>query len=175
VAYISTHDIFLGAMKERQVKHPFLRVSAYKVRESRDNLHHEGDVVASIAAYLRSPPCYGRSNILVGCTEGDKAGRLKAVPENIARELGYNLIPAIKALELEGVPIAEIALFIRSITADVDQILADCDIIKTATSRSITHEYADLKAGQSALAATCADASYVADRALGFCKSHRVL
>lgn len=168
--------IFRAAMKQRKANHPFERVSAYKVQESWDILHHNLVTVGSIAAYLRAPGwVYGRSGILVGCTEGDKAHRLKRVPEIIAHELGYNLIPALEALHLEGVPEADIIAFLQSIKPQVDRILADCDAIQMATSRSIKSEYAALKAGHSPSEAVCADALDIAEQAVAFCKEHGVL
>lgn len=167
---------FRAAMKQRQTHCPFERISAYKVRESRDNLHHVANVVGSIGEYLRAPRgAYNRSGILVGCTEGDKAQRLKCIPHNIARELGYNLIPALMALHLEGVSEADVIAFLQSIKPRVDRLLADCDAIQMTTRRSIKSEYADLKAGQSNLAATCVDALNIADQAVAFCKQHGVL
>jgi hypothetical protein len=168
--------IFRAAMKQRKANHPFKRVSAYKVQESWDILHHNLATVGSIAEYLSAPRgSYGRSGILVGCTEEDKGYRLKRVPEIVAHELGYNLIPALMALGVEGVPEADIIAFLQSIKPQVDRILADCDAIQMATRRSIKSEYAALKAGQSAFAATCADALDVAEQAVAFCKEHHVL
>lgn len=168
--------IFRAAMKQRKANHPFKRVSAYKVRDSWYNLHHEANVVASIAEYLRAPRgSYGRSCILVGCTEEDKAYRLKRVPEIIAHQLGYNLIPALMALGVEGVSEADIIAFLQSIKPQVDRILTDCDAIQVATARSIKSEYAALKAGYSPLEAVCADALDVAEQAVTFCKEHGVL
>lgn len=168
--------VFRAAMKQRKANHPFERVSAYKIRESGDNLQHNLKTVRSIAEYLRAPNgAYGRSGMLVGCAEEDKAYRLKRVPEIIAHELGDNLIPAVAALHLEGVPKADINSFLQSIKPEVDRILAHCDAIQTATARSIKSEYAALKAGYSPLAAVCVDALDVAEQAVAFCKEHRVL
>lgn len=167
---------FRAAMKQRKANHPFDRISAYKVRESRDNLHHETNVVGSIGEYLRAPRgVYSRSGILVGCTEGDKAQRLKCIPHNIVRELGYNLIPALMALHLEGVSEADIIAFLQSIKPQVDRLLADCDAIQMTTERSIKSEYAALKAGYSPLVALSADALDIAEQAVAFCKEHGVL
>ncbi len=167
---------FRAAMKRRKTHYPFERASAYKVRDSWYNLDHEANVVGSIAEYLRIPRgAYGRSGMLVGCTEEDKAYRLKRVPEIIARELGYNLIPAVAALHLEGVPEADIIAFLHSTKPEVDRILAECDAIQMATSRSIKCEYAALKAGYSPLASLCADALDVAEQAVAFCKAHGLL
>ncbi|OYU75475.1 MAG: hypothetical protein CFE32_14160 [Alphaproteobacteria bacterium PA3] len=162
-------------MRERKTSYPFDRISAYKVRESDDNLQHNLRTVRSIAEYLRARPGDRRSSMLVGCAEEDKAYRLKRVPEIIARELGYNLIPALEALTLDGVPEADIITFLQSIKPQVDRVLAECDAIQMATSRSIKSEYADLKAGESALAALCADALDIAEQAVAFCKGHGVL
>lgn len=171
----SCQAIFRTAMKQRRANHPFERVSAYKIRESGDNLHRNLVTVRSIADYLRAGKSDRHSSMLVGCTEEDKAYRLKRVPEIIADEFGSNLIPALMALGVEGVPEADIVTFLQSIKPQVARILADCDAIQMATSRSIKSEYADLKAGQSALAAICGDALDIAEQAVAFCKEHGVL
>lgn len=167
--------VFRSAMRERKTSYPFDRISAYKVRESGDNLQHECRVVASISKYLCAPHRYGRAGILVGCVESDKSIRLKCIPHNIARELGYNLIPALEALTLEGVPAADIATFIRSIKPQVDQLLADCDAVERATTRYITPEYERMKAGSSLMERICADALDIGEQAVVFCKLHGVL
>jgi hypothetical protein len=172
---LTCHQIYQAALHSRESAHPFDRVSAYKVRESRDNLQNECRVVASISEYLCTPPCYGRASILVGCVESDKSERLKRMPQNIARELGYNLIPAVEALTVEGVPAADINTFMRSIKPQVDQLLADCDALERVTTRCIKPEYERMKAGSSPMEHICADALDIAEQAVAFCKLHRVL
>jgi hypothetical protein len=166
---------FLRAMKQRKANHPFDRISAYKVRESRDNLRHERAVVASIAEYLRACPRDRHFSMLLGCTEDDKAQRLKGIPAGIAHELGYNLIPAIEALTVEGVPAADIAGFILSIKPLVDNLLAECDAIQMGTSRSIQPEYDALKAGNSSTENISAEALRIAEQAVAFCVGHGLL
>jgi len=162
-------------MRERKTSYPFDHISAYKVRESGDNLQHECRVVASISEYLRARPCDRHSSMLVGCVESDKSVRLKRIPHNIARELGYNLIPAIEALTSEGVPAAAITTFIRSIKPQVEQLLADCDAIWLGMSRCSTPEYERMKAGGSPMECICADALDISEQAVAFCKQHGVL
>ncbi len=165
----------MAAMRERETSYPFTQISAYKVRESRDNLQRECAVVASIAEYLRARPSDRRGSTLLGCTPEDKAHRLKRTPHIIARELGYNLIPAIEALTVEGVPAGDIATFIGSIKAQVDQLLVDCDAIQTEISRSIQGEYDGMKAGNSELMRICNEALDIADLAVAFCERHGLL
>jgi hypothetical protein len=168
-------DVFRSSIRDRRANHPFERISAYKVRESRDNLQHECAVVASIAEYLRARPSDRRGSTLLGCTPEDKAYRLKRIPGIIARELGYNLIPAIEALTVEGVAADDILTFILSIKPEVDQLLVDCDAIQTGISRSIQGEYDGMKAGDSRIMRICVEALDIADLAVEFCEQHRVL
>ena len=172
---ITGRKLFTDVMKQRLTKHPFDGRSAYKVRESRKNLRREIDVVASIAAYRSAPPRVRYSKPLVGCTSADTALRLKRVPNIIIHELGYNLIPAIEALHLEGVPAADIATFIAPIKARVNRLVAECEVVHQANSRSIRGEYARLKAGQSDLPGLCKEATDIAELAVAFCRKHSVL
>jgi hypothetical protein len=175
MSIMNSHAIFRAAVRDRRANHPLDRISAYKLRESRDNLEYECRVVASISEYLRTAPCYGHAGILLGCVESDKSVRLKRIPQNIAHELGYNLIPAIQALTVEGVPAADIVAFILSIKTLVDNLLAECDAIQTGISRSIQVEYSRMKAGSSRMERICADALDIAEQAVEFCKQHGVL
>ena len=100
---------------------------------------------------------------------------MKDVPKIIARELGFNLIPAAAALSLEGVPVNAIDGFIYSIKPQVDRLLVDCDAVQTATACSIEQEYAAMKMGNSSLARISADALRMAEQAKAFCANHGVL
>ena len=167
--------VFRSSIRDRRTNHPLDRASAYKLRESRDNLQHGRDVVASIADYQRARPCDRHSVSLVGCTPEDTASFLKRFPGIIARELGYNLIPAIEALTVEGVAADDILTFIQSIKPQVDQLLVDCDAIQTGNARSIKPEYDGMKAGDSRIMRICDEALDIADLAVAFCERHRVL
>ncbi len=113
-------------------------------------------MAGSISAYQRARPC-NRNGILVGCTGEDKAYRLNRIPQNIAHELGYNLIPAIEALTLEGVPAANILGFIQSIKPQVNQLLTDCDAVGARKSN---------------MERICAEALRIAEQAVAFCERH---
>lgn len=154
--------------------YPFDRISAYKVRESRDNLQHNLKTVGSIAEYLRARPRDRHSSMLVGCAEDDKAYRLKQVPEIIARELGYNLIPAIEALTVEGVPAADVTKYMRAILPDINRLINECDAIQKATARAIKFEYEAMKASRLGMERICAAALRIAEDSVKFCDQHGV-
>jgi hypothetical protein len=90
-------------MRKRNKEHPFNHISAYKIRESRGNIEDQLSVILGLEAYLYAKPSRRNPCSLVGCTPEDKANRLKRIPSDIATELGYNLIPAIEALHVEGI------------------------------------------------------------------------
>lgn len=166
---------FMSAIGRRLIDYPFERVSSYKVRECRNLLRHECDVVASIAQSLIRGPGNTYGSQLLGCTEGDKALRLRCVPSIIARQLGYDLIPAIEALTLEGVHPADVAAFTASIRRAVKQLIADCDAIQTQTTQSVRGDYAGPRKGTSGTQRLCKEALAIADAAVAFCEARGVL
>lgn len=167
--------IFREALIERQTKYPFDRISAYKVRECHESLIHEQIVVHSIAEYLRAPKAARHASMLVGCVEEDKAYRLKQIPNNIAWELGYNLVPAIAALPREGVAEPEVIDLLNAIKPQIDRLLHDCDATRAATSGSVNHEYRTMTYGTSLTQRICADAVGIANQAARFCQQQGCL
>lgn len=171
---ITPRNVFLRAMEDRITNHPFDRISAYKVRESRDNIIRMINTLTEIIAVVSSGETHSVPILLGGCTTEDKSIWLKDLPGNLANELGYNLIPAIQALNVEGVSEATIDSFIQSIKEDVCQLLKDCGTLQTDTDLSIKGEYARMKAGCSEMLRICNDALVIADQAVALCATHRV-
>lgn len=171
---MTPHTIFLRAMGDRISNHPFDCISAYKVRESRDNIIRMINTLNEIISVVSSGESHPVPILLGGCTTEDKSIWLKDLPGNLANELGYNLIPAIQALNVEGVPEATIDRFIQSIKGDVCQLLKDCDTMQTDTRLSVKGEYARMKAGCSEMLRICNGALVIADQAVALCATHRV-
>jgi len=171
---ITPRNTFTRAMRDRIANRPFVDISAYKVRESLGNIESAISTVTEIIEFTTSDDCSSPPVLLGGCTSEDKGIWLKDLPGNLAHELGYNLIPAIEALSVEGVPPAAIRAFIQSINGCVNQLLADCDAVQAANSRTIKGEYALMKQGRSSALRICNDAFQIADRAATFCHVHGV-
>jgi hypothetical protein len=171
---MTPHNVFLRAMEDRITNRPFDSISAYKVRESHHNISRMTNTLNEIIAVVSSGQTHSVPILLGGCTTEDKSIWLKDLPGNLAEELGYNLIPAIQALNVEGVPEAAIDRFIQSIKADVCQLLKDCDAMQTDTGLSIKGEYARMKAGCSEMLRICNDALVIADQAVSLCDIHAV-
>jgi hypothetical protein len=172
---LGARGIFRNAMQERLTRRPFDRISAYKVRESRNNIEHELRVVLGLDAYLWAKPSRRNPYVLVGCTLEDKAQRFKTIPHNIATELGENLIPATEALHVEGVPQQDVDAFVATLKPLVNKLLEDCDDVLAVTARSIRDEYGAVRDGTSGSEQICRDALSIADAAVDFAKKHGVL
>ena len=171
---ITPRNLFLRAMEDRISNHPFDRISAYKVRESRDNIIRMINTLNEIIAVVSSGETHSVPILLGGCTTEDKSIWLKDLPGNLAEELGYNLIPAIQALNVEGVPQATIDRCIQSIKGGVCQLLKDCDALQADTGLTVKREYARMKAGCSEMLRICNDALVIVDQAVALCDTHRV-
>lgn len=171
---MTPRTVFLRAMEDRIANRPFEASSAYKVRESRDNIAHVIATLTEIISVVSSGESYPAPILLGACTTEDKAIWLKDLPGNLARELGGNLIPAVQALNVEGVPEAAINGFVQSIKGKVCQLLKDCDAVQTETGQSIKSEYARMKAGYSEMLRICHDALDVADQAVALCENHEL-
>lgn len=167
--------IFRDARAKRIKERPFDRISAYKIRESRDNIEHELRVVLGLEAYLSARPSSRNPHVLVGCTPEDKAERLKKIPRVIATDLGENLIPAIEALHVEGIPQKDVDAFVASLKSSVIKLLDDCDNVLAVTARSIRDEYGAVRNGTSGSEQICRDALRIADAAMDFAKKYGVL
>ena len=131
--------IFRSSIRDRRTNHPLNRVSAFKVREVRGTIDRLLRTVVEVAAFVTGGSSAPVPFLLGCCTTEDKATWLKDLPGHIARELGYNLIPAIEALTVEGVAADDILTFILSIKPQVDQLLVDCDAIQTGIRAVFDH------------------------------------
>lgn len=171
---MTPRTVFLRAMEDRITNYPLDRISAYKVRESQYNITRTIGTLTQIIEVVSSGETHSVPILLGGCTTEDKSIWLKDLPGNLAHELGYNLIPAIQALNVEGVPQATIDRFIQSIKADVCQLLKDCDTMQKNTRLSVKSEYARMKAGGSEMLRICNGALRIADQAVALCATHRV-
>jgi len=172
---LGARAIFRDARARRIKEDPFIRISAYKIRDSQYDIEHELRVILGLEAYLCAKPSHRNPYALVGCIPEDKAERLKKIPRAIATELGKNLIPAVEALHVEGIPQQDVDAFVASLKSSVFKLLDDCDVVWAVTARSIRDEYSAVRNGTSGSEQICRDALRIADAAMDFAKKHGVL
>ena len=135
--------------QEARGAHP-LRMGAYKLLESSDLLRRIRQTTLNIAADAKAKAKgYGRP--FGSCTSDDAATWLKSVPALIAHELAYNVIPAIEALAVDGVPDAVVRSCVGRAQAEAKIILSQCEAAAAILKQGVKPEYDRMKAGNSTL------------------------
>lgn len=168
------HEIFQLAVLRRLNEHPFGSSSAYKVRESQRSLGDAVAVLRSVQAYLAASPSMKRSVTLVGCTRDDMARKIKLMPQNLAEELGYNLVPAVLAVGIEGLAASAIDSFAAELQLRINAFLMNCEAARLYCKQPASVLYSDLRSPVSHLAAVCDEALTIADAAVAYCSRHGI-
>lgn len=121
MAQTTTHETYKTACKRRSKVAP-LHQGKYKLAEARNTLHR---VVATIERTLGEP-----TKLRPFCMP-DEAGRwAKTVPTLIADTLGGTLMPAVKALEGDGLDRKHVDALAAECQTIVDTLLADAEAVR---------------------------------------------
>jgi hypothetical protein len=144
------HQAFQRGLEDRKAYS--LSSGARRLREALDGPHRVRETINNIAEDLRFKrrrSSYPRP--LGCCTSEEKATWLKSVPTMLAYDLGYNVIPAIRALRLDGVPDHVIRGCIDRAKEAVATIINQCEEARITLSYGIRLEYTRLRAGESTI------------------------
>jgi hypothetical protein len=144
--YKTCHEAFERGLEDRKAY--TLSSGARRLRESLDGPQRISETLRNIAADIRCKG-HGYSRLFGSCTSDDAAVWLKRRPQNIAYDLGYNVVPAIKALARDGVPADAVSRCLASASSVIPAILDDCEAARINLSHRIRTEYTRMKAGQS--------------------------
>jgi len=142
--YRSCHAAFEAGIRSRTA-YP-LSAGLYKLRESKELIARSGKEIIRISEVIKK---IRHPAELMHCTLGDKAIWLRDVPLNVAYRMGYEIIPGLRALVLEGVLPVQAESAARLIESVMGQRLARWDALRNSYSRKIAHEYARMRNGQS--------------------------
>ena len=163
-------QLYADGRAQRIANRPFDRISAYKVREFYRQALRTCSTLDAIAPYQRGGE-RAISTLLGCCTSDDIQLFLKRFPSNLSSQFGEDLIPAIEALGVEGIPTPAVQAFMVSIEPRVKQLIRDCDGIQTAASCSWMDERAQL----TACAKVCDESLSIAGDAIQFCRNYGLL
>ncbi|BDW86633.1 hypothetical protein [Roseicyclus marinus] len=130
--------------------HP-LTSGAYKLRDVIDSLTKDLAAINEIRDYLLNRKGYARPAYLVRCTSDDMAIWLKGLPEDLAHQFGYDVLPAIDALQGDGVPHLYVDAAVRQFTRRIHVYVDDCEIQRIRLKSGIAGEYASIRSGYSDL------------------------
>lgn len=156
------HDIFKTAREKRKA-HP-LPSGRFKLDEAENRINQLHKLVTSIADRVRRGDKFGETENLGPCMASERGAYLKGIPTQLAELLGYTILPAIAALEGDGVPKAEVQRLLSRAETDARRLLADCEAVRARLKGGIDREYRTMRRGESELLG-------LLDRALGLAKT----
>ena len=142
--YRTCQEAFIDGAHSR-LKYP-LRFGLYKLSESIRNLQSTRDEVIRISEVVKgtkSPSC------LQHCTNEDKAMWLRKVPLFAAYDLGYEIIPAFRALEFDGVLKSQTEAAALQVESKIPASLVKWDYLRDSYKNRIASEYAHMRNRQS--------------------------
>lgn len=143
------HDIFNAAQAER-AKCP-LTSGKYKLEEARQTIDGLHTLVTTIADRVRARGKFGEAENLGPCMAHERGAYLKAIPSRLAELIGNKILPAIAALEGDGVPKAEVERRLSRAETDARRVLAECEAVRQTLKSGIKHEYEAMGRGESKL------------------------
>ena len=159
--YRTCQDAFNDGAQSRP-SYP-LRLGLYKLSESIRNLQSTRDEVMRISKVVKgtkSPSC------LQHCTNEDKAVWLRKVPLFAAYDLGYEIIPALRALKFDGVLKSQSEAAALLVESAMPARLVNWDCLRDSYKNRIASEYARMRNGQSNALLVVDDALSLIDSAL---------
>lgn len=143
------NDIFNAARAER-AKYP-LSAGRYKLREAEDTLNAWRELVLEIAKRLRTGAKFDQIESLGPCMAAERGTYLKGIPAQLAELLGYTILPAIAALEGDGVSKAEVQRLQSRAETDARRLIDGCEALRLRLKGGIKDQYGAMRRGESDL------------------------
>lgn len=143
------HEAF-NVARAKRAKYP-LSEGRQKLREAQHTIERWQQMLETIAARMRTGGSFGENENLGPCMANERGTYLKSIPTQLAELLGKTILPAIAALEGDGVPKAEVAQLLRRAETDMQRLLAECEAVRLCLESGIKHEYRAMRHGQSDL------------------------
>lgn len=143
------HDIFNAARAER-AKYP-LTHGQYKLAEAVHMIDRWRDLITTITERVRTGGKFGQDEYLGPCMAYERGTYLKSIPARLAGLLGYTILPAIAALEGDGLPNAQVQRLLRCAETDAQRLIDACEALRLRLKGGINQEYDAMHKGESAL------------------------
>lgn len=143
------HDIFNAARGER-AKYP-LSAGRYKLKEAEDRINQLDKLVTTIADRVRAGGEFEQDESLGPCMATERGTYLKSIPAELAELLGYTILPAIAALEGDGMPKAEVQPLLNHAETEAQRLIDEFEALRLRLKGGIKHEYDAMRQGESGL------------------------
>jgi hypothetical protein len=143
------HEI-VNAARERRKAHP-LSSGGYKLREAENRINQLHELVTTIADRVCTGGKFGETENLGPCMATERGAYLKGIPAQLAELLGYTILPAIAALEGDGMPKSEVQRLLSRAETDAQRLIEACEAVRRHLKGGIEHEYEAMRRGESEL------------------------
>ena len=148
--------------QDARVLYP-LKSGRYKLRERRNEFVLYLDVLSRIRSFVQGK---GQASQLRRCTADDKYIWLREMPAYIAYRLAYDLLPALRASDKDGVEQQLVDALYPDLERHCLDLVAEAERVRKAIYRSVENEYREMKLGGSMIELLLDEAIYLFDRAL---------
>lgn len=156
------HDIFNTARAKR-TNHP-LTMGQYKLHEAEQAINKWRELVTEVAKRIRTGDKFGVNESIGPCMANERGTYLKSIPARLAELIGYFILPAIAALEGDGLPKVVVQNLISRAETDAKRLIADCEATRLRLKGGIKQEYDAMRQGQSHLIDLIDDALLLATK-----------
>lgn len=143
------HEIFNAARANRDA-HP-LTSGQYKLNEAKNEIDRYRTLVTTIAEQVRKGGTFTETECLGPCMATERGTYLKSIPARLAELIGNNILPAIAALEGDGLPKAEVQRLLSRAETVAQRLLDECEVVRLRLKAGIKHEYDAMRRGESGL------------------------
>ncbi len=143
------HDIFKTAREKRKA-HP-LPSGRFKLDEAENRINQLHKLVTTITERVRRGSKFRETENLGPCMATERGAYLKGIPAQLAELLGYTILPAIAALEDDGVPKAEVQRLLSRAETGAQRLIDACEALRLRLKGGIKHEYDAMRRGESEL------------------------
>jgi hypothetical protein len=146
----TTCQEIVTAAREKRKAHP-LPSGGYKLREAKNRINQLHKLVTTIADRVCTGGKFGETENLGPCMATERGAYLKGIPAQLAELLGHTILPAIAALEGDGVPKAEVERLLSRAETDAQRLIDACEALRLRLKGGIKHEYNAMRRGESEL------------------------
>ena len=148
--------------QDARVLYP-LKSGRYKLRERRYEWVLCQEEMSRIRSFVQGK---FRASQFQRCTADDKYIWLREMPAYITYRLAYDLLPALRASDKDGVELQLIDALYPYLERHCLDLVAEAERVRKAIYRSIENEYREMKLGGSLIEPLFDEAIYLFDRAL---------
>lgn len=140
------HDIFDTAREKRKA-HP-LTAGRVKLDEAENRINQLHKLVTTITERVRRGGKFRETENLGPCMAIERGTYLKGIPAELAELLGYTILPAIAALEGDGVPKVEVQRLLSRAETDAQRLIDECEALRLRLKGGIKLEYEAMRRGE---------------------------